>query len=206
MTCSTRPICRMLAKLAVFSVASALALTGCAPANTQPGGTMTTSNTSSPFGGTRPAKEVFADFLDTIDDIVQHSGTTFPKWHRQDVAGYTGVACGVKSREDGDLYYTKLDGGPVEDPDKAIQDMKAYWEGKGYTIGNTFTNMGGNTTARQINAKTPSGIAVQYTPGKTRTSINVQSDCTLDPLAKETTTETIPLGDTGAASSGSSGS
>lgn len=167
---------------------------------------MTTSNTPKPFDGTRPAKEVFTDFLDTIDDVVQHSGSAFPQWDRQDVAGYTGVACGVESREDGGQYYTNLDGGPVGDPDKAIQDMKSHWEAKGYTIGNIFTNMGGNTTGRQINAKSPEGILVQFTPGKTRSSILVQSDCTLDPLAKETTTETTPLGETGTPSSGSTGS
>lgn len=199
---TTRPAYRMFA---VFAVASALALAGCTPANTQPGGVMTTNNTDEPFGGTRPAKEVFADFLDTVDDIVRHSGTTFPRWDRQDIAGYNAVACGVKSREDGKQYYTNIHGGPVEDPDKAIVDMKAYWTGKGYKIGNIFTNMGGNTSAREINATTPAGMTVQYTPGKSRTSINVQSDCTLDPLAKETTTETIPLGDSSSAPSGSAG-
>lgn len=167
---------------------------------------MTTNMNEKPFGGTRPAKVVFADFLDTIDDIVQHSGATFPKWDRQAVAGYNAVACGVQSREDGKQYTSDLAGGPVEDPDKAIQDMKSRWEAKGYTIGNTFTNMGGNTTAREINATTPSGLLVQFTPGKTRSSVTVQSDCTLDPLAKETTTDTVPLGGTGSPSSDSAGS
>lgn len=196
MTRSTRPACRMLA---VFVIASALALTGCMPATTEPGGTMATNNTPKPFDGTRSAKDVFTDFLATIDDTVQHSGTTFPGRDRKRTAGYSTESCGVKSREDGNRYTVVGKGGPVEDPDKAIQDMKAHWESKGYTIGNIFTNMGGNTTARQINATTPSGIFVQFTPGKTRSSFNVKSDCTLDPLAKETTTDTMPLGQTGTA-------
>lgn len=193
MTRSTLPAFRMLT---VLTVASALALSGCAPANTQPGGTMTTPHTPEPFDGTRPAKTVFTDFLDTTDDIVQHSGAAFPQWNREDVAGYTGVACGVESREDGGQYRTNLDGGPVVDPDKSLQDMKSHWEAKGYTIGNIFTNMGGNTSGRQINATSPEGILVQFTPGKTRSSILVQSDCTLDPLVKETTTNSMPLGNT----------
>ena len=126
------------------------------------------SRAPKPFDGTGPAKDVFTDFLNTIDDTIQHSGTTFPEWNRQNVAGYNAVACGIKSREDGNQYTSHLDGGPVGDPDQAVQDIKARWEAKGYKIGNIFTNMGGNTTARQINATTPSGVFVQFTPGKTR--------------------------------------
>jgi hypothetical protein len=53
--------------------------------------------------------------------------------------------------------------------------------------------MGGNTTGRQINATSPSGMSVQFTPGKTRSTINVQSDCTLDPDARKETTAALPL-------------
>jgi hypothetical protein len=202
MTRSTRPACQMLA---VFTIASTLALTGCAPTYTQPGGTMTTNNNEESSGGTRPAKVVFADFLDTVDDIVQHSGATFPKWDRRNVAGYNAGACAVKGGEDGNKYTSSIDGGPVDDPDKAVQEMKSHWEAQGYTTGNIFTDMGGNTTAREVNATTPSGIVVQFTPGKTRSSVTVQSDCTLDPLAKETTTDRIPLGEAGNTSSPSAG-
>ena len=83
---------------------------------------MTSTSAPKPFDGTRPAKEVFTDFLNTIDDTVQHSGTTFPKWNRQDVAGYNAPACGVKAREDGNKYTTQLDGGSVEDPKAARQN------------------------------------------------------------------------------------
>ncbi|MGO4858320.1 hypothetical protein [Arthrobacter sp. 2MCAF14] len=199
MTRPTRSACH---PFAVLAIASALALAGCGLATTQPGGTMTSTRAPKPFDGTRPAKDVFTDFLDTIDDTIQHSGTTFPKWNRKDVTGYNAVACGIKSREDGNQYYTNLEGGPVDDPDQAIQDIKARWEAKGYAIGNIFTNMGGNTTARQINATTPSGVFVQFIPGKTRSSVEVKSDCTLDPLAKEATTDTIPLGGTGTSAQG----
>lgn len=119
---------------------------------------MTTNNIEEPFSGTRPAKVVFADFLDTVDDIVQHSGAAFPKWDRRNVAGYNAGACAVKGGEDGSRYTVSGQGGPVKDPDKAIREMKSHWEAKGYTIGNIFTNMGGNTTAREVNATTPSGI------------------------------------------------
>ncbi|MFH5877755.1 hypothetical protein [Arthrobacter sp. NA-172] len=90
----TRSTCRMLA---AFAIASALALTGCAPTNAQPGGTVTTNNASRPFGGTRPAKEVFTEFLDTIGDTVLRSGTTFPGWDRKRTAGYSTEVCGIKS-------------------------------------------------------------------------------------------------------------
>ncbi|MDP9904706.1 hypothetical protein [Arthrobacter bambusae] len=145
------------------------------------------------LGGTRPARDVFKDYLNTFDDIVRRSGATFKKWDRADLAGYNAAACGVHSREDGRLYTRQIEGGPVPDPDAAIADMKAYWESKGYTIGNIFTNMGGNTSGRQINATTPTGILVQFTPGKEQSTIKVKSDCTLDPKARETTTATSPL-------------
>lgn len=195
MTRPTRPTCRMLA---VSAVASALALAGCAPATTQPGGTMTSNNTPKPFDGTRPAKEVFTDFLNVIDDTVQHSGTTFPKWNRQDVAGYNAPACGVKAREDGNQYYTNLEGGPVGDPKAAVESMKSRWEALGYTIEGTVP-WPGAAAAIDLSATTPAGLRIVFGASTNGSTINVKSDCTLDPLSKETTTETIPLGGTGTA-------
>lgn len=127
---------------------------------------MTTDNSSKPFGGTRPAKEIFTDFLNTVDDTIQHSGVTVPGWVPKRTAGYSAESCGIKAKADGSRYTVDGQGGPVDDPDKAIQTMKAHWEAKGYTIGNIFTNMGGNTTAQEINATSPSGIVVPFTPGK----------------------------------------
>lgn len=147
-----------------------------------------------PFDGTRPAAAVFKDFLDTIDDTIKHSGTSFPGWNRNRLAGYHAQACAVRSQEDGRVYTIWGEGAGVPDPQASIEAMKKHWESLGYTIGNIFDQMGGNTTGKQINASTPNGFSLQFTPGKTRTSISVQSDCTLDPLARQTTTDTIPLG------------
>jgi hypothetical protein len=123
MTCPTTPSYRVLT---TFAVASALAVTGCAPTNTQSGGTMATNNTSKPFAGTRPAKEVFTDFLDTINDTVQHSGTTFPGWDPKKTAGYSTESCGIKSKEDGNRYTVVGEGGPIEDPKAAVEKMKYH--------------------------------------------------------------------------------
>lgn len=95
----------------------------------------------------------------------------------------------------------------VGDPKAAIDAMKSHWEGKGYKIGNIFDESG--TTAGkgiQINATTPSGVRVQFTASTFGSFVNVKSDCTFDPLAKETTTETTPLGEAGTPASGSAGS
>lgn len=166
-----------------------------------------TTGSEKPFGGTRPAKVVFADFLDTFDDTVKHSGTNFPKWNRQDVAGYHAPACGVKAREDGNQYMSQLEGGPIEDPKAAVEAMKSHWEAKRYTIGNIFDES--ETTPGkgvQISATTPNGVVVLFSASMFGSHVKVQSDCTLDPLAKETTTETVPLGETVTASLGSVGS
>jgi hypothetical protein len=136
---------------------------------------------------TRSADVVFVDFLDTMDDVVKHSGTSWPEWDRQDTAGYFADACGVREPEDGRAYDSQIEGGPVKDPERAVEEMKAHWEVKGYEIGNIFDNMGGNTTGIQINATSPSGIRVQYTPSKETSYINVESDCTLDPAARKKT-------------------
>ena len=81
--------------------------------------------------------------------------------------------------------------------------MKSHWEAKGYTIGNIFDES--ETTPGkgvEINATTPSGVFVQFSASTFGSFVNVKSDCTLDPLAKETTTETIPLGGTGTSGQG----
>ncbi|NYE93917.1 hypothetical protein FHU41_000138 [Psychromicrobium silvestre] len=181
--CKTRATSGTGLALVGVLVFLATSLVGCTTSSVDPG---------YPFDGTRSAKVVFQDFLDTMDDIVKHSGTTFADWDRQDVTGYVAEGCGVRNQEDGRLYGRQIVGGRVVNPDLAVQQMKAYWESKGYVIESIFTNMGGNTTGRQINATSPTGVSVQFTPGKTRSTINVQSDCTLDPLANETTTKIIP--------------
>jgi hypothetical protein len=136
---------------------------------------------------TRSADVVFVDFLDTVDDVVKRSGTSWPEWDRSDTAGYVSEVCGVRAREDGRLYQRQIEGGPVKDPESAVEEMRAYWESLGYEIGNIFDNMGGNTTGIQINATSPSGIRVQFTPSKETSYINVESDCTLDPAAGKKT-------------------
>ncbi|GAB3557116.1 hypothetical protein GCM10027405_01280 [Arthrobacter alkaliphilus] len=156
------------------------------------GGPMSTTGAPNLSTGTRPAKDVFTDFLNTIDDAVQHSGTTFPRWNRQHVAGYNAPACGVKAREDGNQYYTNIEGGPVSDPKAAVESMKAHWEALGYTIEGAVPWPGENQRI-DLSATSPLGTRVVFSPSKGKSGINVKSDCTLDPLAKETTTDTIPL-------------
>ncbi len=168
---------------------------------------MTTNGNEEPVNGTRAAKEVFIDFREAIDDTIQHSGTTFPGWDPKKTAGYSTEPCGITSREDGHRYSVQGEGGAIGDPKAAIEAMKSHWEAKGYKIGNIFDES--ETTAGkgvQINATTPSGVSVQFTASTFGSFVNVKSDCTLDPLAKETTTDTIPLGEAGNTSSGSAGS
>lgn len=193
--------------LAVLAIASALALTGCAPITTQPGVAKTPNVTEKPFDGTRTAKEVFTDFRETIADTIQHSGTTFPGWDPEKTAGYSTESCGIKTREDGSRYAVEGQGGPIGDPKAAIEAMKSHWDVEGYKIGNIFDES--ETTSGkgvEINATTPSGVFVQFTASTHGSFVNVKSDCTLDPLAKDTTTDTIPLGKAGTAAPGSSGS
>ncbi|MHA7306922.1 hypothetical protein ACX80E_17085 [Arthrobacter sp. TMN-49] len=186
-------------RVIALSIATLLTvvLVGCGPAESPDiGGTVTGSSTEKPFGGTRAAKHVFNDSLEAGDDLVKHSTASWPSWDRHDLAGYNGQACRVESSQDGRYYRTRREAGAVVDPDAEIAAMKAHWESLGYTIGNIFTNMGGNVTARQINATTPNGGFVQYTPGKTRSSFLIKSDCTLDPAGREITTVTSPLDET----------
>jgi hypothetical protein len=159
------------------------------------------ANAPKPFDGTRPAKDVFTDFLNTIDDAVQHSGTTLPGWDRKRTAGYSTESCGIKSKEDGNRYAVVGEGGPVSDPKAAVESMKAHWEALGYTIDGTVPWPGENQRI-DVSATTPLGARVVFSPSKGKSGINVKSDCSLDPLAKETTTDTIPLGRTGTKTEG----
>jgi ABC-type glycerol-3-phosphate transport system substrate-binding protein len=138
--------------------------------------------------GERSAEEVFTDFLDAMEDTVKQSGTTWPRWDRNDTADYVSEPCGVHARADGRLYQRQIEGGPVDDPQAAVERMKAHLEEKGYTIGNIFDNMGGNTTGIQLNARSPRRLLVQFTPSKETSFIKVVGECTLDPTAKKVTT------------------
>jgi hypothetical protein len=135
---------------------------------------------------TRSADVVFVDFLDTMDDVVKHSGTSWPEWDRSDTAGYVSEVCGVRAREDGRSYQRQIEGGPVKDPEGAVESMRAHWESQGYEIGNIFDD-GDPSTGVQINARTPSGMLVQFSPTPNGSLIKVVSDCTLDPAARRKT-------------------
>ena len=141
-----------------------------------------------PGPGQRSASEVFIDFMDAMEDTVQHSGTTWPGWDRQDTADYVSEPCGVHARADGRLYQRQIKGGPVADPQAAVDRMKAHLESKGYAIGNIFEDMGGNSTGIQLNAESPRGLLVQFTPSQEASFIMVEGECTLDPAARTKTT------------------
>ena len=137
--------------------------------------------------GQRSASEVFTDFLDAMEDTVQHSGTTWPGWDRQDTADYVSEPCGVHARADGRSYERQIKGGPISDPQAAIERMKAHWEDKGYKIDNIFDN-GDPATGAQINAYTHRGMLLQFSPTPRGSLINVVGECTLDPAARKKTT------------------
>ena len=141
-----------------------------------------------PGPGERSAEEVFTDFLDAIDDTVQHSGAVWPTWDHSDTSGYFPPPCSVHKRADGRAYQTQIEGGPVDDPQAAVDRMKSHLKAKGYTLGHIFDNMGGNTTGIQLNARSPRGLLVQFTPSKETSFIMVMGECTLDPTAKKVTT------------------
>ena len=141
-----------------------------------------------PGPGGRSAQEVFTEFMEAMDDTVQHSGTTWPEWDSEDTAGYVAEPCGVHERADGHLYQRQIEGGPVADPRAAVERMRDRWESKGYKIGNVFDNMGGNITGIEIGASTPRGMVLIFTPSKGTSFINVHSECTLDPAADRRTT------------------
>ncbi|MFE4194505.1 hypothetical protein ACFRJ9_01445 [Paenarthrobacter sp. NPDC056912] len=140
-----------------------------------------------PGPGERSAEEVFTDFMDAMEDTVQQSGTTWPGWDRNDTADYVSEPCGVHARADGRLYQRQIEGGPIDDPAAAVDRMKAHWESKGYKIGNIFDD-GDPATGVQINARTPRGMLVQFSPTPNGSLIMVMGECTLDPAARKKTT------------------
>jgi hypothetical protein len=122
-----------------------------------------------------------------MEDTVQHSGTTWPGWDRNDTADYVSEPCGVHARADGRLYQRQIEGGAIIDPQAAVQRMKAHWESKGYTIGNIFDD-GNPSTGIQMNARTPTGVRLQFSPTPHVSFIKVIGVCTLDPAAEKETT------------------
>jgi hypothetical protein len=159
-----------------------LVMTGCGMNSANDG------QTGEPGRGERSAEEVFTDFMDAMEDTVQHSGTTWPGWDRDDTVDYVSEPCGVHARADGRLYQRQIKGGPIDDPQAAVDRMKAHLEANGYTIGNIFDNMGGNTTVIQLNAESRRKLLVQFTPSKETSFIKVMGECTLDPAARKKTT------------------
>ncbi|MFK0004122.1 hypothetical protein [Paenarthrobacter sp. NPDC090522] len=164
-----------------ITIAFSVVIAGC-------GVTSAGGSSTEPGPGQRSASEVFTDFLDAMEDTVQHSGTTWPGWDRQDTVDYVSEPCGIHARADGRLYQRQITGGPVVDPHAAVEWMKSHLESKGYTIGNIFDDMGGNTTAIQLNAESPRGLLVQFTPSQETSFIMVEGECTLDPAARKKTT------------------
>lgn len=141
-----------------------------------------------PGPGERSAEEVFTEFMDAMDDTVKQSGTTWPGWDRNDTADYVSEPCGVHARADGRLYQRQIKGGPIDDPQAAVDRMKAHWESKGYKIENIFDNRGPNTTGIEIIASAPRGVVLIFTPTKSVSFIMVMGECTLDPAARKKTT------------------
>jgi hypothetical protein len=162
-------------------MAGCLVMTGCGMNSANSG------QNGEPGPGERSAEEVFTDFLDAMEDTVKQSGTTWPRWDRNDTADYVSEPCGVHARADGRLYQRQIEGGPIIDPQAAVDRMKAHWESVGYTIGNIFDD-GKPATGMQINARTPRGMLVQFSPLPNGSLIMVMGECTLDPAARKKTT------------------
>ncbi|NYE94296.1 hypothetical protein FHU41_000517 [Psychromicrobium silvestre] len=180
---------KKVASLVLASCIALVMLTGCAIFPTSPNGDPVPSNGSTdparPFNGTRPAKVVKQDIYDTVEDVVKHSGAKFPTWNRANPPGLSVDYCVVDDHE-GTSYSVSLEGGPVTDSDKAIETMKAHWESLDYSIGTYFHDMGGNTTGRELNATSPAGAQIQFVPASGNgTLIYAESECTLDPSAKD---------------------
>ncbi|MFK0007115.1 hypothetical protein ACIQTZ_08680 [Paenarthrobacter sp. NPDC090520] len=131
---------------------------------------------------------MFTDFLDAMEDTVQHSGTTWPGWDRQDTVDYVSEPCGIHARADGRLYQRQIKGGAIADPQAAVEVMKAHWESKGYTIGNIFDGKGADSTGLEIGASGPRGMTLIFTATKYGSFIKVIGECTLDPAARKKTT------------------
>ncbi len=165
----------------VLMIVACLMMTGCRMNATNSG------EQREPGPGGRSAEEVFTDFMDAMEDTVQHSGTTWPGWDRNDTADYVSEPCGVHARADGRAYERQIEGGPIVDPQAAVDRMKAHWESKGYAIGNIFDD-GHPATGIQLNARTPTGVRLQFSPTPLGSFINVLGECTLDPAARKKTT------------------
>ena len=131
---------------------------------------------------------MFTDFLDAMDDTVQHSGTTWPGWDRQDTADYVSEPCGVHARADGRLYQRQIKGGAIAVPQAAIESMKAHWESKRYKIENIFDGKAADGTGLEIVASGPRGMTLIFTATKHGSFIMVEGECTLDPAARKKTT------------------
>ncbi len=84
-----------------------LMMTGCGMNSTN------SERQGEPGPGERSAEEVFTEFLDAMEDTVQHSGTSWPGWDRNDTADYVSEPCGVHARADGRLYQRQIEGGPL---------------------------------------------------------------------------------------------
>ncbi|MFC8040839.1 hypothetical protein ACFUOZ_15920 [Paenarthrobacter sp. NPDC057355] len=125
--------------------------------------------------------------MDAVDDTVQFSGMDWPIWNRSHTAGFFAGPCSVRTRDDGRAYQTQIEGGPALDPQVAVDLMKAHWEEKGYTIGNVFDD-GNPATGIQLNARTSTGVRLQFSPTPHVSFIKVVSACTLDPNARKKTT------------------
>ncbi|NYE95564.1 hypothetical protein FHU41_001814 [Psychromicrobium silvestre] len=154
-----------------------------------PGGTMTT-DPSHPYNGTRPADVVRNDFYNTIEDTVKHSGTTFPTWNRKDPQQIDRNGCTIGSGE-GHNFSIQIDGGPVPDTTAAVEKMKTHWESIGYTIDGIVPWPGDNKTI-DLTGITPTGTRIIYSPSMGKSSIDVESECTLDPSLNGVPTPTTP--------------
>lgn len=120
------------------------------------------------------------DFYDTIEEIVQQSGTNFPTWDRNDPRQIGLTTCVVGGKAGNELSIT-LDGGSVEDPRAAVERIKTYWESQGWNIETLFDNTDRPVPSIQIAATSPTGIEVVVNASTGSSMIRVKSDCSLDP-------------------------
>ena len=174
------PTCSLTSVVVLF-IAVGFVASGCT------GIPATNGQDGTPGPGERSAEEVFTEFMDAMDDTVQHSGTSWAEWDRADTADYVAEPCGVHERADGRLYQRQIEGAAIADPQAAAEVMKAHWESKGYRIGNIFDD-GDPATGVQINARTSRGMLLQFSPTPNGSLILVVGECTLDPAAEKRTT------------------
>ncbi len=99
------------------------------------------------------------------------------------------TTCTVGSKS-GNHFSIDLRGGASPDPKAAVAKIKDYWTSKGWKIGNIFDETNAPNPGMQIGATSPTGIFVVFSPGKNVTgpqtktdwtTLQVESDCTLDP-------------------------